>query len=62
MSINITERISQNKQKVYYTLEWGKGQGQRISTGIFSYINPKDQIQRNHNKEARIIWKRNGLR
>ena len=30
----------------------GRGPGQRPSTGIFIYTTPKDQIQKNHNKEA----------
>ncbi|MEO5996157.1 MAG: site-specific integrase [Chitinophagaceae bacterium] len=55
MNINVTKRLSSNKQKEYYSLEWGKGSGQRISTGIFSYVKPKDQLQRNHNKEAQKI-------
>ena len=55
MNINTTQRLSRNSQKVYYTLEWGKAVGQRIATGVFSYVKPKDQIQRNHNKEALII-------
>jgi integrase/recombinase XerD len=53
MNINITQRLSRNSQKVYYTLEWGKAGGQRMSTGVFTYVKPKDQIQRNHNKEAK---------
>ena len=52
MNINVTQRLSRNKQKNYYTLEWGKSSGQRMSTGVFTYVKPKDQIQRNHNKEV----------
>src|SRR5665213_542974 len=55
MNIIITQRLSKNGQKLYYSLEWGKAAGQRISTGIYSYVKPKDQIQRNHNKEALMI-------
>ncbi|HUZ58365.1 MAG TPA: hypothetical protein VMU83_06250, partial [Hanamia sp.] len=33
----------------------GESCRQRISTGIFTNVKPKDQIQRNHNKEALII-------
>jgi len=55
MNINVTQRQSRNKQKIYYNLEWGKGAGQRISTGVFTYTKPKDHIQKNHNKEALII-------
>jgi len=45
MHINVTQRQSRNKQKIYYNLEWGKTAGQRMSTGIFTYTKPKDQIQ-----------------
>ena len=48
MNINVTQRLSRNKQKIYYNLEWGKSAGQRMSTGIFTYVKPKDQIQKNH--------------
>jgi integrase len=52
MTINVTPRPTRNGQSIYYTLEWGKGPGERSATGIFTYAKPKDQIQRNHNKEA----------
>jgi len=55
MNINITKRLSRNGSKIYYSLEWGKSVGQRVSTGIFSYVKPKNQIQKNHNKEALMI-------
>ena len=55
MNINITKILSKNGKKVYYSLEWGKAVGQRISTGIYTYEKPKDQIQKNHNKEALMI-------
>jgi hypothetical protein len=34
----------------YY--DFGRAAGQRPSTGIFIYIRPKDQTEKNHNKEA----------
>jgi integrase len=52
MSIEITEKVSRNKGKKWFTYEWGKGPGQRKAAGIFTYTKPKDQIQKNHNKEA----------
>ncbi|HWK03737.1 MAG TPA: hypothetical protein VNS58_08900 [Puia sp.] len=52
MLIEIRAILSKDKSKKYYTLEWGKGLGQRKATGIYSYVKPKDLIQRNHNKEA----------
>ncbi len=51
MNITITPRLTHNK-KNFYTIEWGKKAGQRIATGIFSYVNPENQIQEQHNKEA----------
>jgi integrase/recombinase XerD len=52
MDISITPRDNRNKTKTYYSLEWGKGSGQRMATGIYTYKKPKDQVQKNHNKEA----------
>lgn len=55
MTINVTPRPTRDGQKIYYTLEWGKGPGERSASGIFTYAKPKDQLQRNHNKEALAI-------
>jgi integrase/recombinase XerD len=55
MNISILERLSADKSKEYYTLQWGRNAGERISTGIFTYMAPKNQIQKNHNKEALAI-------
>ena len=52
MIINITPRSTRNRQKIYYLVKWGKGPGERSATGIFIYTKPRDQLQRNHNKEA----------
>lgn len=45
-------RPSRSGEKIFYSLEWGKEAGQRSATGIYTYAKPKDQIQKNHNKEA----------
>lgn len=50
--MNVVKRLSQDKTKIFYSLEWGREPGQRASTGIFTYVNPKNQIQKNFNKEA----------
>jgi integrase len=55
MDIKVHKRLSKDKQKIYYTFEWGKEEGQRQATGIFTHAKPKDQLQRNHNKEALAI-------
>jgi integrase len=52
MSIQISGKESRNGEKKWYTFEWGKGADQRKAAGIFTYTKPKDQIQKNHNKEA----------
>ncbi|MGC4036908.1 MAG: site-specific integrase [Chitinophagaceae bacterium] len=55
MSISIAKRKSRDNQRTLYSFQWGKAAGQRISTGIFTYDKPKDQIQKNHNKEALVL-------
>jgi integrase len=55
MTINVTPRPTRDGRKIFYTFEWGKEVGQRQATGIFTYARPKDQLQRNHNKEALAI-------
>lgn len=52
MSIEISTKVSRNGQKKWYYYEWGKGPGDRKAAGIFTYTKPKDQIQKNHNKQA----------
>jgi hypothetical protein len=52
MDVSITPRTNRDGSKTYYSLEWGKHAGQRQATGIYTYAKPKDQVQRNHNKEA----------
>src|SRR5450755_80055 len=55
MQITIFNRVSQNKKLYYYSFEWGKGKGERIATGIFTYKRPANDIQRHHNNEALAI-------
>jgi len=55
MSINITQRKSSDGAKVWYQLEWGKGAGQRIASGIFTYAKPRNAVEKNHNKEALLM-------
>ncbi len=52
MGIQITGKKSRTREKKWYTFEWGKAPDQRKAAGIFTYVRPKDQIQKNHNKEA----------
>lgn len=41
--------------KVFYYYDYGRGKGQRPPTGLFTYTKPKDQMERNHNKETKVI-------
>jgi len=50
--MNITKRENRSGDKIVFYYDFGRSEGQRHSTGIFIYKNPKDQIQKNHNKEA----------
>jgi hypothetical protein len=50
--MNILKRPNAKGDKINFYYDYGRGPGQRPSTGIFIYAKPKDQIQRNHNKEA----------
>jgi len=50
--MNIFERVNTKGDKIIFYYDFGRGKGQRPSTGIFIYTRPKDQIQRNHNKQA----------
>jgi len=50
--MNILERVNRKGTKKYFYIDYGRGSGKRASTGIFVYTKPKDQIQKNHNKQA----------
>jgi integrase len=50
--MNILKRKNRTGDKIMFYYDFGRGAGQRPATGIFIYAKPKDQIQRNHNKEA----------
>jgi len=57
MNIILSSRLSKDKIKTFWSLEWGKNAGQRKSTGIFTYTHPKDLVEKNYNKEALEILK-----
>ncbi len=50
--MNIIKRANNKGDKITFYYDYGRGPGQRPSTGIFIYKNPKDQIHKNHNKQA----------
>jgi len=53
--MNIVERKNSKGDKAYFTIEYGREAGKRMATGNFIYTRPKDQIQKNHNAEARRL-------
>jgi hypothetical protein len=57
MGITIIKKPSRGKgeQKVFYTLSWGRGPGEREATGIYTFAKPKNQTQRNHNLQALAV-------
>ena len=50
--MKIVKRTSHAGNKINFYFEFGRNKGQRVASGIFIYADPKDQIQKNHNKEA----------
>lgn len=50
--MNFLKRTNAKGDKATFYFDFGRGKGQRPSTGIFIYTRPKDQLQKNHNKEA----------
>jgi integrase len=53
--MNVIKRKNKAGDKYFFYYDYGRGVGQRPSTGIFVYVKPKDGIQRSHNKEALMI-------
>lgn len=50
--MNIVTRLSADKTKVFYILEWGRKAGERNATGIFTYVQPKNKIERDYNIQS----------
>jgi integrase len=50
--MNILKRLNKRGDKINFYYDYGRGRGQRPSTGIFIYTEPKNQIEKNHNKQA----------
>ena len=53
--MNILKRPNSKGDKIIFYYDFGRGAGQRPSTGIFIYTNPKNQIEKNHNKQALLL-------
>lgn len=50
--MNILKRPNSKGDKINFYFDFGRDSGGRVSTGIFISIEPKDQIEKNHNKQA----------
>ena len=53
--MNFIQIPNRKGDKIFCYYDLGREKGQRPATGIFTYVKPKDQIQKNHNKEALSI-------
>ena len=53
--MTIVKRINSKGDKAYFYIDHGRGAGKRPATGIFIYTRPKNQVEKNHNKEALIL-------
>jgi hypothetical protein len=53
--MNISKRPNKKGDKFIFDYDYGRGAGQRRSTGIFIYAKPKNQAEKNHNKQALIL-------
>lgn len=53
--MNFIQRPNRSGDKIYFYYNLGGEKGQRPSTGIFIYASPKNQTEKNHNKEASKI-------
>lgn len=55
--MNFATRLNRKGDKLYYQYDNGREAGQRGSTGMFTYTNPKTPAEKNHNKETLDIIK-----
>jgi len=53
--MNIEQRKNSKGDRIYFYIGNGRKAGERIATGIFIYTRPKNQVEKNHNKEALIL-------
>lgn len=55
--MNFLKRLNTNGDKMTFYYDFGRGRGQRPTTGIFVYVKPKTALERQHNKEALALLK-----
>jgi len=52
MKVKLTPRLSHDRSKIFYSVEWSKKAGQRIAIGVFTYAQPTGAVQKHYNREA----------
>lgn len=55
MAIKVVKSFSKDGEKIFYRIDFGRNAGQRITTGLWTYADPKNQVERDHNKETLTI-------
>lgn len=53
--MNLLKIPNKKGDKIIFYFDFGRGKGQRTSTGVFTYKHPKNPIEKNHNKEATAL-------
>lgn len=53
--MNIGKRKNPKGDKYNYFYDLGRGPGQRPSTGLFTYVKPKTQAEKQHNLETKVL-------
>lgn len=55
--MNFLKRLNKKGDKITFYYDFGRGTGQRPTTGIFVYAKPKTALEKQHNKEAFALLK-----
>lgn len=55
MDVKLSFKISKDGRKKYWYLEYGKATGERSAAGVYTWVKPKNEIERSFNKEALAI-------
>lgn len=53
--MNFLKIPNKKGDKFVFYQDFGRSKGQRVSTGIFIHRRPKNQTERNHNKEMLTV-------
>lgn len=53
--MNIGERLNAKGDKILYFYDYGRGKGQRPSTGLFTYVKAKNPAEKQHNMETKAL-------